>query len=136
MSIEPNDPDYGLPTKQTYVAISIGAAVLLALVLAAPKLSEMNDIRQAKADIALLLIDPESARFRSISVRNGAVCGQVDGKNRFNGYAGYQDFYYKPSSKSGGIYPSVIGVPNEIDKIEMERYRINAQPCLLPYTPD
>jgi hypothetical protein len=49
---------------------------------------------KAKKIVAGGLIDPESARFESISagLKEGGLCGFVNGKNRMGGYAGASPF--------------------------------------------
>lgn len=50
----------------------------------------------AKKDLVSRMKDPESTKFREISVNyfNGArhACGQYDAKNSYGGYSGYRDF--------------------------------------------
>lgn len=42
------------------------------------------------------LKDPESARFQNIRpVARGEICGQVNAKNAFGGYVGFQHFWLK-----------------------------------------
>ena len=55
-------------------------------------------IDQAKKSVAAELRDPASAQFRAVkAVRQEdgsiAVCGEVNGRNAFGGYAGYSQFY-------------------------------------------
>lgn len=51
---------------------------------------------KAKASLARSLKDPESARFRDVSLvpyQDGAViCGEVNAKNSYGGYVGYKRF--------------------------------------------
>ena len=39
------------------------------------------------------LKDPDSAKFRSVKVKWDTVCGEVNAKNSYGGYAGYRRFY-------------------------------------------
>ena len=39
------------------------------------------------------LNDPESAQFRNLELAGDAVCGEVNAKNGFGGYVGFQPFY-------------------------------------------
>jgi hypothetical protein len=53
----------------------------------------------ARSVVADNLKDPESARFRSLSVvtdaeGNRKVCGEVNAKNAYGGYTGYTAFAY------------------------------------------
>ena len=57
----------------------------------------------AKAFIARKLKDPESARFSEVHVTSEAVCGSVNAKNLFGGYAGARRFYYVTATKLGFI---------------------------------
>lgn len=63
---------------------------------------------QGKAAAAELLIDPSSAMFRKVRVvrdHGGAVvCGEINGKNRFGAYTGFQRFWAK--DKMGMIQPA------------------------------
>ena len=63
------------------------------------------------------LKDPDSARFQNIrNVGRGEICGEVNAKNAFGGYVGFQHFWLKdadapqptlvidsPSSRLAGI---------------------------------
>lgn len=52
-------------------------------------------VEKAKEQVSLILIDPSSAQFRNIqTVKDTFVCGEVNGKNRFGGYVGFQPFLY------------------------------------------
>lgn len=46
------------------------------------------------------LIDPESSRFRSVSISPGghAVCGEYNSKNRLGGYVGFPRFIVRVKS--------------------------------------
>lgn len=52
-------------------------------------------IADAKAKVAMKLMDPESAHFADVAVspKGGLVCGWVNAKNSFGGYVGYKPFY-------------------------------------------
>jgi len=54
--------------------------------------TQMTDA--AKTRLARGLTDPDSAKFRDvfISPRRGAVCGQINAKNRMGGYVGFRRF--------------------------------------------
>lgn len=56
-----------------------------------------SEHRNAKKEVADQLRDPSSAQFRNLQTvrqQDGtvAVCGQVNSKNAFGGYGGFQDF--------------------------------------------
>jgi hypothetical protein len=71
----------------------------LFLCLAACDSVERQVISDAEQKVASLLRDPSSAQFRNVRHRvseTGAniVCGEVNAKNAFGGYAGFQRFLY------------------------------------------
>lgn len=56
-----------------------------------------NEADKAKELVANELRDPSSAQFRDVEVvkqkdGSSAVCGEVNGKNAYGGYAGFQSF--------------------------------------------
>lgn len=56
-----------------------------------------SEQREAKKEVSYQLRDPSSAQFRNLrTVRQQdgtvAVCGEVNSKNAFGGYGGFQDF--------------------------------------------
>jgi outer membrane murein-binding lipoprotein Lpp len=59
--------------------------------------SESPDISSAKAAVVRLLKDPDSAQFRDVAIVKSkaytAVCGEINAKNGFGGYVGFQPFY-------------------------------------------
>lgn len=50
-------------------------------------------IAQVQEEVASELFDPSAAQFRDVIVTDGAVCGQVNGKNRLGGYVGFKPFF-------------------------------------------
>lgn len=85
-------------------ALLAGIVVLTALLLAG---CESGDIKKAKADVSNELRDPGSAQFRNISKTEKksllefgvvTVCGEVNGKNAYGGYVGFQRFVSQPKS--------------------------------------
>lgn len=54
-------------------------------------------IEQAKTLVVHDLLDPSSAQFRDLKFheRTGAVCGELNAKNRMGGYTGFRRFYVK-----------------------------------------
>lgn len=70
-------------------------------------------IALTKEYVAAHLIDPESARFRSMGVYEQGfggivICGEVNSKNRFGGYVGYRTFIYNGPHKRNVVFdPSV-----------------------------
>lgn len=71
---------------------------LLILAIFLPILSACDNIpsseNKAKKIVSAVLIDPDSAKFESISpgLKEGGFCGYVNGKNRMGGYAGASPF--------------------------------------------
>lgn len=64
----------------------------------APTLSSAEEaqlIERAKKAVLYKMIDADSSRFRNLSATGGEVCGEVNGKNKFGGYAGFQIFWVK-----------------------------------------
>lgn len=65
-------------------------------------------LEEAKSKVADELLDPDSARYTNLyvseftnstaGITDRVVCGYVNGKNRFGGYAGRQPFYYQTGS--------------------------------------
>ncbi|WKD29560.1 hypothetical protein NDQ72_06345 [Halomonas sp. KG2] len=81
-----------------------GMVVLTATLLAG---CESGDIKKAKADVSNELRDPSSAEFRNINeikktsvleLEVVTVCGEVNGKNAYGGYVGFQRFVSQPKS--------------------------------------
>jgi hypothetical protein len=60
---------------------------------------------KARNAVARILIDPSSAQFRSVQVRNNAVCGEVNGKNRMGAYVGFVRFYVEPANWNATLDP-------------------------------
>jgi hypothetical protein len=54
-------------------------------------LDDIQAIEVGKASVRANLKGPETAQFRNV-VRRKAVCGEVNAKNGFGGYGGYQRF--------------------------------------------
>ena len=52
-------------------------------------------VMTAQAKVREMLRDPESARFRNITRHGGVICGEVNSKNGFGGYAGFANFSYE-----------------------------------------
>ena len=47
---------------------------------------------KAKRAVTELLIDPSSAEFRNVSVRENAVCGELNAKNKMGAFVGFSRF--------------------------------------------
>ena len=69
--------------------------VLAALLLGACQFvpgSDQQKISAAEKSVAEQLRDPASAQFRNSRIKDGWVCGEVNGKNAYGAYAGFQRF--------------------------------------------
>jgi hypothetical protein len=56
------------------------------------------DIPKAHSAVMRMLKDPESVRFSGEFLKPGAVCGNVNSKNSYGGYAGVTPYVYIVSS--------------------------------------
>jgi hypothetical protein len=56
---------------------------------------ERNEFSEVKAQVSVLLTDPDAALFRNIRPDPAGFgwCGEVNTKNLFGGYVGYQPFF-------------------------------------------
>lgn len=84
-------------------AIVIALSILASQVVAAPKqktkVTPKNDpaIVAAEDSVRKMLKDPESAKFTDThKAHTGAVCGLVNAKNSYGGYAGASRFIVTP----------------------------------------
>jgi curved DNA-binding protein CbpA len=69
-------------------AIVLTGATYSYFALFAPKGEAKDAVRNA-------LIDPDSAKFKNVVVRDrGVVCGEMNAKNKMGGYSGYTKFVY------------------------------------------
>lgn len=76
------------------VFAGVVAASALLMAGCQPSVSEIEKAKEAVAD---KLRDPGSAQFRNVKEGDltsnlNPVCGEVNGKNAFGGYTGYQRF--------------------------------------------
>jgi hypothetical protein len=82
--------------------------------------------KRVKNAMEIVLIDPFSAQFRALrSGRNGAVCGQVNGKNRMGAYVGFKDFVVGRDGTTVWISRNADGVETELYSSFAEAY-VNA----------
>lgn len=74
-----------------------GRALIFAVLMNPGCSSDRPDpgVMTAQAKVRELLRDPESARFRNITRHGGVICGEVNSKNGFGGYAGFANFSYE-----------------------------------------
>lgn len=62
--------------------------------------------REAQRAVKSLLKDPDSAKFREVSViASNVVCGEVNAKNGMGGYGGYTPFMFRDGAVSFGDDP-------------------------------
>lgn len=61
----------------------------------------------AKRSVAELLLDPASAEFRNLSVRNGHVCGEINGRNRMGAFVGFSRFLVSLDGSEPAIDPEL-----------------------------
>lgn len=80
-------------------------------------------IDKAKIAIAEKLRDPDSAKFRDLSMHksengNQCVIGYVNGKNAFGGYTGFSIFFYK----ADGVFNISKGGDGSVDHLMRQFY--------------
>lgn len=99
------------------------------------------EVRVKKA-MEQYLFDPFSAEYRGLrSGRNGAVCGQVNAKNRVGAYVGSKQFVVGKEDSSVYVSKYSDGIESELygsfaeaymnvcaSKIEANRYRVATEP--------
>jgi hypothetical protein len=85
----------------------IGAVFVMTLLWGCEFIPGTAEYQEAKARsaVAQTLIDPSSAQFRNVTAREGAVCGEINGKNRMGAYAGFVRFYVETSSWTAVLDP-------------------------------
>jgi hypothetical protein len=81
---------------------SVLTVALLYLALTGCETAEEAQIEALKSKVVDRLIDPESAKFRKLTLLAGdkGLCGEVNAKNRSGGYTGFAAFAVKPSGES------------------------------------
>ena len=72
--------------------ITAGLFLLTVCVAATAASGDAQLIAKAKDTATRDFMDPDSAKFRKLSVVRGSVCGEVNSKNGFGGYVGYKRF--------------------------------------------
>jgi hypothetical protein len=81
-------------------------------------------VREARGVVAAGLKDPASAQFKSVQARNvhnlrgepmQVVCGQVNAKNSFGGFAGFSPWIYLAITRSA----HVLGPDNDAATVAM-----------------
>ena len=82
-----------------------GAALLFVLLGGCSAADAFRYESKAKDAVAKALLDPTSAEFRNIAVRNEHVCGEVNAKNSMGAYVGFRRFVVSASDWSAQIDP-------------------------------
>jgi hypothetical protein len=102
--------------RSAVIVAAAGVAVAFAVVFfAVPFMNDSTLLAEAKKNVALSLVDPESARFSDLRIvidgrghRN--VCGMVNAKDKFGGYAGLAPFVYFSAAKQSAIEATGMSV--------------------------
>lgn len=81
-----------------------------------------NPTQNAQDAVAYNLLDPDSAKFREVRTTDtGAVCGQVNGKNRMGAYVGFKDFV--AVEVDGEWFTTVVDLNDDVmGAIHQQRY--------------
>jgi hypothetical protein len=72
-----------------------------------------DDISTAEAMVRKQAKDPSSVQFRNEMVVGNMVCGEVNGKNSFGGYTGFQFFVYQKGAAGAVIEPEEGGLSGD-----------------------
>ena len=81
--------------------------------------AQADALSQAQELVTAKLKDPGSAQFRNVKqLREGVVCGEVNSKNTYGGYAGFSRFVVRPQSE----FESVVIVQGQIPSIMTTAY--------------
>lgn len=84
--------------------------------------SEANRFAKAEGAVRDVLVDPDSAKFKSMSVSfEGNVCGMVNSKNRFGGYNGDVPFIVTPK---GEAWVSEYEIADKREEASPARWRV------------
>ena len=93
-----------------------------------------NLVGQTKKNVKDLLKDPESAQFRNVKVvinteGKKSVCGQVNAKNSYGGYTGFQSFYAKSNDKivylNDDVNYQLAGCEGKTNELKARNKRVN-----------
>jgi hypothetical protein len=111
-TLSPREPA-GRGALATIAFVSICAALTLGILInhfAGPGMFDFVTRWQAQKVVADMLLDPDSARFRNMTVvhlpdQSALICGEVDGRNRMNGYGGYARFVVSKATGQAVIRP-------------------------------
>lgn len=101
-----------LTMKKLFLSVMLAAIPIIAIAETPERLQCIDwsiatatdsEIQQAKLAVLNTLKDPESATFKNFYVLkasngNRSICGYVNARNSYGGYAGFTLFHYTPSS--------------------------------------
>lgn len=72
------------------VLVVAGLSIMAAAGITLPPWFEMREVQKV---VAARLADPDAAQFRNMrKAKFDDVCGEVNGKNRFGAYVGFEPF--------------------------------------------
>ncbi len=101
----------------------LAIVVLAAITLAGCNPSGSDAVRVAKKEISSGLKDPDSVQFRDVffhpdieqpkSGASGYVCGQLNAKNSYGAYIGFERFYIHISAKAKWLMP-LLGISYDV----------------------
>jgi hypothetical protein len=91
-----------------------------------------HDIRVAKQKLLTTFYDGDSARFRDVKRHTAempktspvAICGEVNGKNRYGAYVGFQRFVVELPAREVKLDPQIKTTENDIDQAEQGCHEI------------
>ena len=85
--------------------------------------SAQTIVDQARAAVLSSLRDPNSAEFRNVYANaKNIVCGTVNAKNAFGGYAGFSAFWYDPKTGEAFLYdPDQDGAGKAYDALIFDK---------------
>ena len=79
------------PALSIVPSVVLGAAAFWYFTSSKPESDAIASVKER-------LSDPGSAQFRNVQAKNGAVCGEVNAKNKMGGYVGFTRFMYLKGS--------------------------------------
>lgn len=111
-ALEGNESARARPTKSA-LELSSAEWEAHALIVKASTAREAEEkLRKTVSEaMAEYLFDPKSAQYRNLrSGRNGAICGEVNGKNKYGAYVGFKDFVLAANGSDLDVSASSDGV--------------------------
>jgi hypothetical protein len=96
------------------------ALIILAIASSSGAAADEAAFTKAKASIIKKLKDPDSARFQDLRMAGiDWVCGSVNAKNQFGGYAGAKPFYYDVRGDMGFVPQGTDVTTDPLDSMAM-----------------